>query len=82
MAHTTRTYADRILRALARVYEDPNATVTEVIQAARLASDILERRPKVRRKTAKERLVEEALGKKKGVFPAKKNALPPEEGRA
>ena len=71
------SHLNRILRALARVYEDPEASASEIIQASKLASEVLERRPNPHRKTAKERLVEAALGKVKsrskfGPLPKKK----------
>jgi hypothetical protein len=79
----TSTYANRILKALARVYENPDAGIQEVIQAAKLASEILERRPPIRHKTDKEKMVEKALGiSKSRPFGPKKKATPSEENVA
>ena len=80
MAKRPVSHANRILAALARVYENPDAGIQEIIQAAKLASEILERRPVVRKKTDKERLVEKALGKKPRPFGPIKKATP--EGAA
>jgi len=70
---TTRTHANRILSALQRVYEHPDASMAEIIQAAKLVSEILERRPKQKRKTDKEKMLEAALmpNKKKKTFGGK-----------
>ena len=76
-----KPYANRILAALAKVYESEDAGIQEVLQAARLASEILERRPPVKRKTEKEKMIEAALGKKKTrtTFGPIKKATPSEE---
>jgi hypothetical protein len=60
--HNTRSYADRILQALAKIYEQDAASIPEKLQAIKISSEILERRPTPRRKTNKEKLVEKALG--------------------
>ena len=70
----TISHANRILRALERIYDDPEASVPEVLQAAKLASEILERRPPINRKTAKDKAIEKLLGKPKGVWKGKKKA--------
>lgn len=77
-----KSHINRILQALARVYEDQGASASEIIQAAKLASEVLERRPMPRRKTEKEKLVEAALGKVKArtkFGPAPKKKAPTEE---
>ena len=55
------TYINRLLKALAEIYEDPKAAVPEKLQATRLALDALERRPVPKRKTDKDKLLEKAL---------------------
>ena len=75
--HNTTSHANRILNALARIYENPTASVPEALQAVRLASEVLERRPTPRRKTDKEKMIERALGKSQSrPFGPKKKATP------
>lgn len=61
----TKPYMTRLLQALATVYEDPNAGIQEKLHAIKLSSEILERRPTPRKKTVKEKLIEDALGHKR-----------------
>lgn len=78
--HSTKSHANRILAALARVYESDKADLSEVLQAARLAAEVLERRPTPRRKTEKEKLIEAALDpdrKKKSFGGKDPNKKPP-----
>lgn len=72
----TKTYGARILAALARVYENDNAELKDVLQAARLSSEILERRPKIHRKTEKEKMIDKALNRKTRPFGPIKKAIP------
>lgn len=71
----TRSHSTRILAALTLIYEDGDAGIQERLQAIKIATEVLERRPKYRRKTDKEKLIEEALGKKKKTFGNKKPTL-------
>ena len=72
----TKSHTNRILAALAHVYESDIASNSEIIQAARLASEVLVRRPTVKKKTEKDRLIIEALG---GGKRRQKNPPPPED---
>ncbi len=76
--HNTRSHLNRLLIALAKIYEDDSASIPERLQATRLASEILERRPVPRRKTDKEKMIEKALGAKPKPFPGKKNVAVPQ----
>jgi hypothetical protein len=80
--HQTRSYANRLLKALAEILESPDASIPEKIQAAKISHEALERRPIPRRKTEIERLRAEALkktlNKPKGRFGKPKKNPPPE----
>jgi hypothetical protein len=58
-------YANRLLAALTDILEDPNATVAERIQAAKIALEALPMRRIPRKKTDKERAIIKALEGKK-----------------
>lgn len=73
----TKTHIARLLTALASIYEDENAGVQEKLQAAKLMLDALARRPVVRRKTDKERMIAAALGMKKKTFGGKQEQKKP-----
>jgi hypothetical protein len=59
----TKTHVVRLLQALAKIYEDPGASIPERLQATRLAMDAMDRRPVPKRKTDLDKLREEALKK-------------------
>ena len=52
---------NRLLRALQSIYENQEATIDERLQAIKLSVEVLPMRPKVKRKTDKDKAVIAAL---------------------
>lgn len=74
-----KRHVDRILAALASIYENDSLNAQERIQATRIAQEVLSKRAAPKRKTDKDRAIEAALlPKKKG--PAKGQTQIPENG--
>jgi len=75
------SYPNRLLSALAGILEDPDASIAERLQAAKLSLEAIPLRPSPRRKTDKEKAIIEALKgtKKPGVFKGHPVEEPPKD---
>ena len=60
-----QSFPNRLLQALAKIFEDPDSSVAEKLQALELSAKVLPMRPPVRRKSEKEKIIIEALKKKR-----------------
>lgn len=59
-----QSYPHRLLQALARIFDDPNASISEKLQALELSAKILPMRPIPKRRTEKDKLIIAALKRK------------------